>query len=196
MQALEYPLKNKREWQKKYDQKRNGRPRVVRSKTLSMRKISRRKLRAERVTLLKTRYKFKYLNGVTRPETRGDCVKGPRPCPYVGCRHNLYLDVNQKTGSVKFNYPDLEPHEMPATGSCSLDVADAGRTRLDDLAMVLNVTRERVRQIEVQALEKLYHLPVVQELGGGFEGEEPRRDYAPMRDSSAPNLSGALMRDR
>lgn len=27
-----------------------------------------------------------------RPQTRGDCVDGPRPCPWVGCRHHTYID--------------------------------------------------------------------------------------------------------
>src|SRR5207248_4026222 len=37
----------------------------------------------------------------TRPRVRGDCAEGPRPCPYVSCKYNLYVDVNPRTGSVK-----------------------------------------------------------------------------------------------
>src|ERR1019366_2346037 len=35
-----------------------------------------------------------------RPKTRGDCVDGPRPCPWAGCRQHLYLEVNP-TGNMK-----------------------------------------------------------------------------------------------
>ncbi len=36
---------------------------------------------------------------IVRPKTRGECASGPRPCPWVSCRHHLYLDVD-KNGSV------------------------------------------------------------------------------------------------
>ena len=32
-----------------------------------------------------------------------DCVDRPRPCPWVGCKHHLLLDVNEKTGSITLN---------------------------------------------------------------------------------------------
>lgn len=28
-----------------------------------------------------------------RPRTRGDCKDGPRPCPWVSCRHHLLLEI-------------------------------------------------------------------------------------------------------
>lgn len=43
-------------------------------------------------------------------------------------------------------FPTLELEEMPAT--CSLDVADEGGATLEQVALCLNITRERVRQIE------------------------------------------------
>lgn len=87
---------------------------------------------------------------VPRPRTRGDCVDGPRPCPWAACKHHLYLDVNPHTGSIKINYPHLEPDQLSA--SCSLDLADQGGQTLDVVGRTLNLTRERVRQIEVRAL--------------------------------------------
>lgn len=30
---------------------------------------------------------------IQRPLTRADCVDGPRPCPWVGCRHHLLIEV-------------------------------------------------------------------------------------------------------
>jgi len=82
---------------------------------------------------------------VQRPTTRGECVDGPRPCPFVSCAHHLYLDVS-RTGSLKLNFPHLEPDEIPET--CSLDAADRGGLTLDEVGTRLGVTRERVRQVE------------------------------------------------
>jgi hypothetical protein len=86
---------------------------------------------------------------VLRPETRGDCVDGPRPCPFVSCQYNLYLDVDPATGTIKINFPDLDIDEIPAT--CALDLADEGEHTLEQIAAVTNVTRERIRQIEERA---------------------------------------------
>lgn len=85
-----------------------------------------------------------------RPKTRADCVDGPRPCPWVACKHHLYLDVNPNTGSITINFPDLEPWELQHT--CALDVAEADDLTLEAVGDVLNITRERVRQIEVRAV--------------------------------------------
>lgn len=87
-----------------------------------------------------------------RPRTRGECRDGPRPCPWVSCRHHLYLDVTD-AGGLKLNRPDLEPHELEP--SCSLDLAALGQLTLEQIAPWLNLTRERVRQIEQQALRRL-----------------------------------------
>lgn len=88
-----------------------------------------------------------------RPKTRGDCELGPRPCPFVGCRHHLYLDV-LPTGSVKLNFPDREPHELEE--SCVLDVAAEGALTLDEAGTLLNVTRERIRQITLDACARMH----------------------------------------
>lgn len=87
-----------------------------------------------------------------KPRTRGECVDGPRPCPYVSCQHHLYLDVTE-AGSIKKNFPDLEPEEMRET--CALDVADRGGATLEDVGKLLNLTRERTRQIEVKAIAQV-----------------------------------------
>jgi hypothetical protein len=90
---------------------------------------------------------------VERPRTRGDCAGGERPCLWVSCKHHLYLDVNPETGSVKLNFPDVEPEDMVA--SCALDVAERGGVTLEEVGEIMNLTRERIRQIEVRALFKL-----------------------------------------
>lgn len=93
---------------------------------------------------------------IERPVTRGDCKTGnniARPCPWVSCRFALYLDVNPSTGAVKLNFPHLEPHELAE--SCALDVADRGGITLEEVGATANLTRERIRQVEVRGLAKL-----------------------------------------
>jgi len=80
-------------------------------------------------------------------------VDGPRPCPFVACKHHLYLDVSPTTGTIKLNFPELEVWELAET--CSLDVADAGPQPLERASVLMNVTRERIRQIESVALARL-----------------------------------------
>src|SRR5258708_16467489 len=88
-----------------------------------------------------------------RPRTRADCMNGPRPCLFVSCKHNLYLDVNPETGSIKLNFPDKEVWELAET--CALDVAERGGITLEEVGEIMNLTRERIRQVEVSGLEKL-----------------------------------------
>jgi hypothetical protein len=105
-----------------------------------------------------------------RPVTRGDCVEGLRPCPFVSCRQHLYLDVHPRTGAIKRNRPDVAEDEldrMPET--CALDVADRGGASLVKVGRLMNVTRERVRQIEKAAQAKLEAHPEVRALFDALE---------------------------
>jgi hypothetical protein len=90
-----------------------------------------------------------------RPKRRLECMNGPRPCPFVGCKFNLFLDVSERTGSIKLNFPDLEPGDMPPESSCVLDIAERGGLTLEQAGEVLNVTRESMRQLEELVLHKL-----------------------------------------
>src|SRR6185369_15093292 len=74
-----------------------------------------------------------------RPKTRADCGAEARPCPWVACKHHLYLDINPETGSIKINFPDREPWELEHT--CALDVADTGSKTLDEIGEITNLTR-------------------------------------------------------
>lgn len=82
-----------------------------------------------------------------RPRTRGECINGPRPCPYV-CRFSLLYEVTDR-GGLKILHPDPD-YDGP---SCALDVADAGARTLEEVSVLLNVSRERVRQLEEAGLE-------------------------------------------
>jgi hypothetical protein len=86
------------------------------------------------------------------PLTRAECDQIPRPCPYVSCRHHLYLDVT-RFGSIRLNFPTLQPHEL--VDSCSLDVADRGSHSLEECGPLLNITKERVRQLELELMARL-----------------------------------------
>lgn len=91
------------------------------------------------------------LAGAARPLVRGDCVDGPRPCPWYGCRHHLGLDlrlgIDGRPSSIV--YRAIES----LVDSCSLDVADIGEPRtLDDIAGRLGISRERVRQLDSSAV--------------------------------------------
>lgn len=95
-----------------------------------------------------------YPEGVDRPRTRGDCARVERPCPWVSCRHNLYLDVTGY-GTLRIGFPGKEPWEMDPRGSCSLDVADRGEHSFGEIAEITGVSRERTRQLESKALRAL-----------------------------------------
>lgn len=89
---------------------------------------------------------------VFRPQTRDECASIPRPCPFVSCRYNMYLDVRDD-GAIRFNFPDREPHEMVA--SCALDLASDGPRTLDLIGALMGVSKERARQLEAIGLKKV-----------------------------------------
>ncbi len=108
-----------------------------------------------------------------RPRNRSECVNGPRPCLFVSCKHHLFLDVNPETGSVKLNFPDKEVWELEET--CALDIAERGGITLEEVGEILNLTRERIRQLEVTALDKMKNASSQNELDG-FVDWDPHKD--------------------
>ena len=120
--------------------------------TLSMRRQSKKALESGALA-----YPVAEFAHLARPVTRGDClangVNAARPCPWASCAAHLALDVNERNGNLKLNFPDREPWELPDT--CTLDVADRDGATLEDTGSAMNITRERVRQIEDQAFAKL-----------------------------------------
>jgi hypothetical protein len=127
------------------EQRRSRRKRAVRARTISVKRMTKRELELGRLL---------YPDEETeRPKSRADCVEGARPCPFVSCQHHLYLDVSARTGAIKVNFPDLDVWEMSET--CALDVADRGGTTLEEVGAIMNLTRERIRQVEVKGLAKL-----------------------------------------
>jgi sigma-70-like protein len=127
------------------EQRRSRRKRAVRARTISVKRMTKRELEIGRALYPEDDY--------SKPRVRAACAGGARPCPYVSCKHHLYVDVSPRTGAIKLNFPDLEVWEMG--DSCALDVADRGGTTLEDVGAIMNLTRERIRQVEVKALAKL-----------------------------------------
>jgi hypothetical protein len=127
------------------EQRRSRRKRDVRARTISVKRMTKRELEIGRLLFPETDY--------WKPRTRAECAEGPRPCPFVSCKHHLYIDVSPRTGAIKLNFPDLEVWDLGE--SCALDVADRGGTTLEDVGAIMNLTRERIRQVEVKALAKL-----------------------------------------
>jgi len=148
----------------KVSRKVRRRPRRTRprSKTIAMKRLTREELRIGRLLYPPV--------DIERPQTRAECAGSARPCPWVSCKHHLYLDVNPETGSIKVNFPDLEVWEMKET--CAIDVADRGGITLEDVGDIMNLTRERIRQVEVRGLLKLKMAsPSAEEMGLGGRRE-------------------------
>ncbi len=145
---------------------RSRRKRDVRAKTISVKRLAKRDLELGRAL----NPELEGDDAVQRPSTRAECAGVPRPCPFVGCSHHLYLDVSPRTGAIKLNFPDLEPDELPPGTSCSLDVAGRGGETLENVGAILNLTRERVRQIEVNGLARLEASGVLSSLREAADG--------------------------
>lgn len=125
--------------------RRGARRGLRRSKTLAVRGLTREKIEEAQV-IFQAFEQF-------RPRSRGECRNAARPCPWVSCKYHLYLDIVPQSGSIKMNFPDLEVWEM--TETCALDVADRGGITLEDVGILLNLTRERIRQVERSGIVKL-----------------------------------------
>jgi Sigma-70, region 4 len=117
----------------------------ARARTISIRRLSKAELNRGRALYPEEDY--------WRPTTRAECADMERPCPFVSCKYHLYIDVHPVRGSIKINFPDVEVWEM--TDTCALDIADRGGITLEEVGEIMNLTRERVRQLETQGLARL-----------------------------------------
>jgi hypothetical protein len=67
---------------------------------------------------------------------------GEVPCTQLHCRYHLA-------------HSSVGDHRREPTRDCALTVANEGPRSTDEVAAVLRISGERVRQIEVRALAKL-----------------------------------------
>ncbi len=146
-------------------------------RTLSKRALEREKRRSRSLTLEEVEEWV--APAQNRPRRRADCLGGARPCPFVGCRYNLYLDV--RNDSIVFNAPGEEPWELEE--SCALDVADRGGVTLNQVGDLLGITSERIRQLEAMALKHL------QEVLEGMDAN-PQTRSIPLSDNQVLEALG------
>lgn len=95
------------------------------------------------------------LDAEPRPKTRQDCLAGgmneARPCPWVSCRNHIALELSA-SGSL-YTADGWDEDGRP---SCVADMVEAkGPCTLEEIGNSLNLTRERVRQIEQQGIRKI-----------------------------------------
>lgn len=121
------------------------RKRPVRARTIPIKKMTKEQIRIGKLLYPETDH--------GRPKTRAECAGGERPCPFVSCKYHLYLDVNPETGSIKLNFPDIEIWEMAET--CALDIAERGGVTLEEVGEIMNLTRERIRQLEMSGISRM-----------------------------------------
>jgi hypothetical protein len=117
----------------------------ARARTISIRRLSKTELNRGKALYPEVDY--------WRPKNRAECADMERPCPFVSCKYHLYIDVHPVRGSIKVNFPDVEVWEM--TETCALDIADRGGITLEEVGEIMNLTRERVRQVETAGLARL-----------------------------------------
>lgn len=100
----------------------------------------------------------------TRPLTRAACESVQRPCPFVSCKWNTYLDV-EEDGSVIINWGGCAPDEVPADRSCVLDIADAGGISDEEAMTVLGLPLRDANAVFESGLRRLRHYDVADVLG-------------------------------
>lgn len=159
----------------------------ARARTISIARGGAREMAAGRVLYPPT-------DEYQRPQTRGDCLAGgsnaARPCPWVSCTRHLAVEVDDYNGNIKLNFPDLEVWEMGET--CSLDVADRGGVTLAEAGDALNLTRERIRQVEAIAMGLLSDSRRVQRIASDALGLVGASDAEPDDASGARSTGDAL----
>lgn len=134
-----------RKQEDKQEKRSTRRKRSIRARTIPIKKITKEQIRVGRMLYPEMDY--------DKPGCRADCATAERPCPFVSCKYHLYLDVNPETGSIKLNFPDVEVWEMEET--CALDISKRGGVTLEEVGVIMNLTRERVRQLEMSGLSRL-----------------------------------------
>jgi hypothetical protein len=77
--------------------------------------------------------------------TKGSCVDMGDPCPHSTCRYHVHNSAKDC---------QIDRSALTRT-TCSLKLAERGGMGLEEIGNVMGITRERVRQIELNALTKL-----------------------------------------
>ena len=92
---------------------------------------------------------------VTRPVCRSECANVPRPCPFVSCKYNTYLDAEGDV--LRLNHSEIEVWEMDPESSCVLDLVNNNSQGMTtkDIGTVVGLHHETVRLLLVASLKFL-----------------------------------------
>ena len=77
--------------------------------------------------------------------TGGQCLAIGDPCEWTSCRHHIHNSAKDSQVS----------RGILTRTTCTLKLARQGGMTLEEVALMLGMTSERVRQIEFAALQKL-----------------------------------------
>ena len=135
-----------------------------------------------------------------RPRKRSECFEIMRPCPFVTCDFNLFPEWaglrgrSKRSGCKKriIRTKITDPFKVPQNRSCVLDIALLGGLTLEEVGYILDITRERVRQIQFAALKKMaYHYRLKKYLNVGISEASSlyRLDESPVTISDLECLS-------
>jgi len=141
-----------------------------------------------------------------------DGINCQRPCPFVSCKNHLFVDLNQRTGGMKLNFPKFDVWQLSSMSaeeladlddetikvmesenpgstfpSCSLDVADVLGVTMGKVGSYLNVTRERIRQLEKSAKHK-YKSELIETAFCELEKLSELGELTPDRDTELRSL--------
>lgn len=163
-----------------------------RARTESIKRLSKRALRAG------AEETADYTESL--PATWGECQSRglgtpENPCWFARCKYSLLLDINEATGAIKVNHPGaldgtgaLDPSVLRET--CVLRVAAVERT-LEETGMLYNLTRERVRQIEMKGLAALKELASLARLQDWIDVEATHGIKPEVEHDSTPTVHAA-----
>lgn len=85
-----------------------------------------------------------------RPKTRGDCVDGIRPCPFISCKFNTYIAHITQRGEVKT--PFAQDVTELTVSNCALDYSGA---TWEEIGEATGVDREAARVTADRAAVKM-----------------------------------------
>jgi hypothetical protein len=134
-----------------------------------------------------------------RPQTRADCLKGgineARPCPFVSCRHHMFLDVNED-GAVKQNWGNLDLWDPRIPSTCSLDLADEQAAKgpkapprdFVEIGRLLNLTGTGAKKIIKRAEFRMREEAEEHELEPSYD--DGAHDYDSLMPAPAGNMRG------
>lgn len=103
------------------------------------------------MTRISRKKRIKRYPRIARPQYRCECENVPRPCPFVGCKYNLFLDVRRN--KIIENFESIEEMGML---SCVLDgIDEKGHMKLEEISKIYSLSRERIRQIIEHGLRRM-----------------------------------------